>query len=36
MAAKNLVRTFIYKEEIELLALHAFCKTTIIKKINGQ
>ena len=34
MTEKNLIKTFIYKEELELLERYTSCKMSTVKKIN--
>ena len=34
MTEKNLIKTFIYKEELELLERYTSCKISTVKKIN--
>ena len=34
MTKKNLIKTFIYKEELELLERYTYCKMSTVKKIN--
>jgi hypothetical protein len=34
MTEKNLIKTFIYKEELELLEIYTSCKMSTVKKIN--